>query len=588
MKSLLFSLFSICITSPYLSAQDMEAYFLSNPCLSPDGQTVIFSYEGDLWKAGVKDGQAVRLTAMQGYETNPRISPDGKLIAFTGRQFGNPDIFVMPVNGGEIKQITWHSSNDEVSSWSWNSQYIYFTSNRFGQPAGFKVSVAGGTPKRVFGNYFFQFDHNLVEHPLSGEIFFNDTWESNNQVQRKRYKGPFNPEIQSYNPATRKYRRYTDWEGKDFGTTIDKKGNIYFISDEANSEYNLYTMVNGIKTALTTFNSSIKTPMVNANGDKIVFEKDYQLWIYDVGTKKSGKLVIHIFRNSILAKEKDYEVRGNISAFDISPDAKKIAFVSRGELFVSDVEGKFIQLINRASAERVKEIKWLNDNKTLLFGQTLGGYTNFYTILADGTTPVKQITADRRNNRSLVMNKKRTKAVYLSGRDELRLLDTKTWESKTIVKDEIWGFQGSDPGFSPNADYVVYTAYRNFEQDIFVYNIKENKTVNLTKTGVSETSPFWSADGKYIYLTASRLKPLYPFGFQNAKVYRLPLEKLDEPFRMDKYNELFKEEKKDTAKKDTAKKDDTTQVNVAPIAIDTERILERLEQIGPSFGIQTL
>jgi len=83
-----------------LSAQNNKAYFLSNPSLTPDGQTVIFSFEGDLWKANIKDGQASRLTAMQGYETSAKVSPDGKWIAFTGRQYGNADVFVMPVDGG--------------------------------------------------------------------------------------------------------------------------------------------------------------------------------------------------------------------------------------------------------------------------------------------------------------------------------------------------------------------------------------------------------------------------------------------------------------------------------------------------------
>ena len=165
-----------------------NSYFLSNPALTPDGNTVIFAYEGDLWKANVNDGNATRLTAMQGYETSPRVSPDGKWIAFTGRQYGNGDVFVMAVNGGDVKQITYHSGNDEVTSWSWDSKSIYFNSNRMGQVAGFKVSDDGGTPQRVFGNYFFQYDHNLIEHPTSGEIFFNDTWESSNQAQRKGYK----------------------------------------------------------------------------------------------------------------------------------------------------------------------------------------------------------------------------------------------------------------------------------------------------------------------------------------------------------------------------------------------------------------
>src|SRR6188474_3573192 len=213
-----------------------NSYFLSSPCLTPDGQTVIFAFEGDLWKANVNDGNATRLTAMQGYETSPRVSPDGKWIAFTGRQYGNGDIYIMAVNGGDVKQITYHSSNDEVTSWSWDSKSIYFNSNRMGQVAGFKVSAEGGTPQRVFGNYFFQYDHNLIEHPTSGEIFFNDTWESSNQAQRKRYKAPLNPVIQPYNLKTKQHRKYTTWEGKDFAATIDKTGNIYFISDEANGE----------------------------------------------------------------------------------------------------------------------------------------------------------------------------------------------------------------------------------------------------------------------------------------------------------------------------------------------------------------
>ena len=118
----------ICL---HTSAQDNDAWFTTYPTLTPDGNTVIFSYEGDLWKASVKDGQALRLTAMQGYETNARVSPDGKWIAFTGRQFGNPDVYVMPLEGGDIRQLTFHDAADEVDGWSWDSQTIYFTSGRY-------------------------------------------------------------------------------------------------------------------------------------------------------------------------------------------------------------------------------------------------------------------------------------------------------------------------------------------------------------------------------------------------------------------------------------------------------------------------
>ncbi|RYY00665.1 MAG: peptidase S41, partial [Gammaproteobacteria bacterium] len=311
MKKVFCSLLVLATVTAF--SQNNETYFLSQPSLTPDGQTVVFSFEGDIWKANLADKQAYRLTAMQGYETNAKVSPDGKWIAFTGRQYGNPDIYIMPISGGDIRQVTYHSASDEMSSWSWDSKTIYFTSNRAGQMSGFTVPLTGGTPQRVFGNYFFQYDHNLVEHPTSGEIFFNDTWESSSQAHRKRYKGPFNPDVQSYNPKTKKFTKYTNWEGKDFAQTIDKNGNVYFISDEATGEYNLYTLANGKKTALTNFTTSIKAPFVSANGAKVVFEKDYQLWMYDVASKKAEKLNLSIYRNNVLTKEKDFDVRGNIT-----------------------------------------------------------------------------------------------------------------------------------------------------------------------------------------------------------------------------------------------------------------------------------
>ncbi|SJZ35170.1 S41 family peptidase [Sediminibacterium ginsengisoli] len=574
-----------CCLSAAVTAQQPGTYFLSSPALTPDGETVVFSFEGDLWKAGVKDGQATRLTAMQGYESNARISPDGKWIAFTGRQYGNPDVFIMPLAGGEIRQLTFHSASDDMNSWSWDSRSIYFTSNRAGQQAGYTVGINGGTPKRVFGDHFFQYDHALTEHPLTGEIFFNDTWESSNQATRKKYRGPFNPDIQSYNPKTKQYKKYTDWDGKDFGATIDRNGNLYFISDEANGEYNLYTMDKGKKTALTNFPASIRTPVVNANGGYVVFEKEYRLWLYDVASRKSRLLDINVLRNNVLPSEKDYDVRNSMTNFDVSPDGKKLVFTARGELFVSDVDGKFVKQLNKGNTERAREVKWMSDNRTIVFNQTSGGFLNWYTITADGSAPVKQLTSDLRNNRAIALNKARTKGVYLSGRDEVRLLDLKTGESKTLAKDEIWGFQNSDPGFSPNDEYVVFTAIRNFEQDIFVHHIKDNKTINLTKTGVTEASPVWSPDSRYIYFISARTKPSYPFGMQNPRIYRMPLEKIDEPYRSDKYEDMFKQEKKDTTRKDTTKKAPPV---VASINIDTDKIMERLEQVGPSFGSQYL
>ena len=128
MKKIYLLLFSIFILTNIAGAQEHKVYFTSYPTLTPDGKTVIFSYEGDLWKADINNPAAVRLTAMQGEETNPRVSPDGKWLAFSSNQFGNNDVYVMSLNGGDIKQLTFHDANDVVDSWGWDSKTIYFTS----------------------------------------------------------------------------------------------------------------------------------------------------------------------------------------------------------------------------------------------------------------------------------------------------------------------------------------------------------------------------------------------------------------------------------------------------------------------------
>ena len=211
-------------------------------------------------------------------------------------------------------------------------------------------------------------------------------------------------------------------------------------------------------------------------------------------------------------------------------------------------------------------------------------FVRFFKLTSSGKP--KELTTDKKNNRSIVFNNKATQAVYLSGRDEVRLLDLKTFQSKTIARDELWGFQNSSPGFSPQGDHVLFTARRNFEEDIFIHDLKKNQTINLTNTDVTESSPIWSPDGKYIYFTSARLKPAYPTGMQNPKIYRVALEKLDDPYRIDRFNEMFKEDS--TAKKDSSKKLSPQAPPPSPVVIDMDNIMERLELVSPQFGDQYL
>lgn len=577
---------------PLQAQSGQEIYFTSDPALSPDGQTVVFVYESDLWRVASGGGQAVRLTGMDGEESNPSISPDGRWLAFTSNQYGNNDVYRMPLEGGVIEQLTYHQASDVVESWDWDSQTIYFRSDRYNRTGSYAIAAAGGTPARLFDHYH-NTVHNLVKHPQRAEYFFNESWESFVFPQRKRYRGPYNPDIKSYNTETGEFRTYTDWEGKDFWLNIDRDGNLYFVSDEANGEYNLYTLQNGTKKQLTHFDTSVRHPSVSADGSTIAFEKEYQLHTYDVASGTSRRIPISIYKNNTLAKQQSFETQDNISAFDVAPDKKKLAFVSRGELFVSDMDGKFIRRLQTAPMGRVLEVKWLADSRRLLFNQTVDGYQNWFIIPADGSGPEQQLTDEHQNNRMIALNSDRSRGVYLSGRNELVLLNLEEGTHEVIVEDEFWGFQNQQPRFAPDDKHIIYTAKRDFEDDVFSYNIDSGETLNLTETGVSETGPFWSPDGKYVYFATSRVRPSYPRGSGETDLYRMALVPTDEPYRSEKFEKLFQEkedtaDKKEKGKSDSAEEPTNDDGGDKPvITIQEDGLMERLEQVGAGFGSQS-
>ena len=105
MKNFLFLLLLLPLT---FQLRATEARLLRFPHIN--GNQIVFSYAGDLYTVQTDGGTARKLTSHIGYEMFPRISPDGKYIAFTGQYDGNTEVFVMPSTGGEPKRLTFSAT----------------------------------------------------------------------------------------------------------------------------------------------------------------------------------------------------------------------------------------------------------------------------------------------------------------------------------------------------------------------------------------------------------------------------------------------------------------------------------------------
>lgn len=538
--------------------------FASHPSLSPDGKQIYFSYDGDIYSVPAGGGQATAVITMPGVQDSPIVSPDGRWLAFSSDIQGNNDVYVVPVAGGNAVQLTFHEAPDVPVSWSPKSDWIYFESTRgSARKTTYKVAVTGGTPQLMFDGYFNTIV-NLVENPRTGEFLFNESMESISFPTRKRYVGDHNPNIKSWNPKSKAYAELTDYIGKDQWPMADKDGNIYYVSDELNKESNIVKYVKGGKPLqLTSFDKSVQYPAIAFEGSAIVFLKDYEIHVLEPATGKVTVPAIRVASGSVEVRRSFAEQ--SPTAADVSPDGKKFALVIRGGLYVSDTKCKFLRKLDTPTDERVDEVAWGEDSKTIYYTRTNKGWTNVYRIAADGSAKESPVFESQNNVTSLTMNQKRDKIAFIDGSRSVMLHDVKAGTTGKVAEAEFWSFEGYSMSFSYDGQYLAFDAMHMFEPDIFLLNLKDGSLKNFTHSASVEQSPVFSPDGRYMYLLANPTSSSFPRGARNA-LYKLPLRKYDTPFKSEKVDELFRD------KKDDPKKDST-------VVIDFDGIHERLARV---------
>ena len=553
---------------------------------------IVFSYAGDLWLSA--GGEARRITSSPGLELFPKFSPDGKWIAFTGQYDGNFNVYVMPAEGGQPRQMTYlpdtgsvperMGPNNMVITWFPDSKRILFLSRRdtyntwFGRL--FSISVEGGLPERLpidkGGLTSFSPDGNRIAY---NRIFRNfRTW--------KRYTGGMAQDIWIYDFKANSVEKITDYLGTDTYPMWHEE-NIYFGSDRGpEHRMNLYGY--NLKTEKVRRLSEFKDFDVNwpsLGPDSIVFENGGFLYVLDLKSDKVHKVTIYLPGDLPLAREHWTNVSKLIDSFDISPDGKRAVFTARGDVFTVPAEKGSIRNLTQTPGIREKYAAWSPDGKWIAYVSDRTGSDELFLMPQNGEGNEVQVTHNGQVFRLPPVWSPDSKKLLFADKDtRLFYVDI---DARNPIEIDKSGFADlTDYAWSPDSKWAVYAkAGENLNQVIYLYSLADNKITPVTTEFTNSWSPRFDPEGRYLYLLSNRsynaVLGTYDAEFINPKatrIYALTLRaELLSPFAPESDEAVTQKEKAVPGEGEEGIEEETKKPQTAPpFRIDLTGIAERV------------
>lgn len=491
------------------------------PSISPDGKKIAFGYKGDIYVVDATGGNAVPLTIHEAQDMMPIWSHDSKTIAFASDRYGNFDVFTVPATGGTPIRITFNSANDYPFDFSKDDKKIIFGSARniaannirFYSPRLFQntyeVAVGGGKPVLISSAgmeraHFNEKGNALVFEDRKG---YEDPW-------RKHHTSSVTRDIWIMDIAKKEYKKLSNFEGEDREPVFGNNDQSVFYLSEKKGNQNLFklTINGGAEKQLTDFKNNPVRHLSISKDNTLCFTYDGEIYTLKEN-ETAKKVIVQIANESRQSLEKTIAINGNVGEFALSPNGKEIAFVSRGEVFVTSVEGTQTKRItNTPQQERM--VKWSPDGKTLIYAAERNDNWDIYTstiirkeepYFYAATTLKEEPLINTEAEEFLPKYSPDGKEVaYLENRNSLKVLNLTTKKTRTLLPlGRNYSYADGDIGFSwsPDSKYIItsdnYFGFGSTNAAI----IKADGTGEIMhpiNSGFGENNPMWAMDGKLI------------------------------------------------------------------------------------------
>lgn len=595
--------------------------WLRDVVISPDGKEIAFTYKGDIYKVSSVGGKAQRLTSMPSYESRPIWSPDGKQIAFASDRDGGQDIFIMPSDGGVAKRLTTNSAVETPQAFTPDGKYVVysasiqdpaksvaFPSSR--QPELYRVPVGGGRPEQISAaaaDYlaFAGNDGTYLYEDLKG---FEDRF-------RKHHTSSVTSDIWMYNPKSKKYTNLTNRPGEDRNPVISADGKtVYMLSERDGGSMNVYSFPISNPSEVkqeTAFKRHPVRFLSSGNNGTLAFTYDGEIYIRKAGQKNPEKLNIELVTDDV--EQPVFQQFGTVREAVASPDGKELAFIVRGEVFVTSVKHGTTKQITKTPQGEC-DLVWGKDGRELYYTSERDGKFNIYRAriareedpnFANATLieEVPMFKADGKERTNPHVSPDGKKLAYVEDRNNLMVmdLDSKKTRQLTNGNTQTYRSHGFDAQWSPDSKWVLieYQDYRHEPySDIAIINAETGQLIKLTASGYFDQSPHWALDGNAVLFLSERygMRNHASWGsemdamicFLNKDAYdkfRLSEEDYELLKDLEKTQAKQKEKasgKKDEKKKDADKKDDESKTK--DIKVEADGISDRVIRLTPASG----
>ena len=612
MKRQLIGVAALALSLQAYAADD--AAWMRYPAISPDGTQIAFSFKGDIYTVATNGGRANQITTNPAHDTRPIWSPDGKQIAFASDRLGGMDIYLVDKEGGIPTRLTTHSGNETPLSFKDNAHILFqanilpatddmqFASAQF--PQVYEVSTAGGRPvmfsSMPMEDISLSADgKTLLYHDKKG---YEDAW-------RKHHTSSITRDVWMCNlQGERSYKKLSTFNGEDRNPVWAGADTYYYLSEQ-NGSFNIYKAnVNGGKPVQITRHEKHPVRFLTraANGT-LCYGYDGGIYTLKEGGQPQ-KVNVQVVTDKI---DRDIirQIKNNgATQIAISPEGKEVAFILRGDVYVTSTEYKTTkQITNTAQQER--NVDFAPDGRSLVYASERDGVWQLYQAKLGNKeeklfTYATHIEEERLTQSNVTSFQPQyspdgKEVAFLENRTTLRVINLATKQVRTVMDGKFeYSYSDGDQWYqwSPDSrwiltNYIGIGGWNN--KDVALVNASGNGEIhNLTQSGYNDTGAKWVLDGKAMIWESDRAGyrshgswgahgDIYIMFFDLEAYERFMLTKEELALVEEAEKEQKNEKKEDTGKKgkkDAAKTDDKKD-EVKPLTFDLDNCRDRIVRL---------